>query len=176
MIRPRPNALLCTLALAALCAGCFGPRTPPAPKYTVGHAAAEPDLADLRVNVRMAPDLRAATTPLHFQANGTVTPIPGLAYYAPLELAIEAYLRALAQSNGQTPQRPFPVVVTCFGIDARSGSACVRVCLEQEAKGGLFRSAEASLPLTEPATPETLRSQLEACLRESFLSLVRSSR
>ncbi|MGN0891489.1 MAG: hypothetical protein ACI4W7_07570 [Candidatus Spyradenecus sp.] len=161
------------LALALLLsAGCLGPReTPSLPRYTVADPPATPAARNLRPAVRLAADLRSAPGPLHFHADGTVTPVQGLAYYAPLELAIEAALRdATAYDPGLAPRRP-AITVLAFGRDDRAATPRAVVRLATSAPDGSPREAAAARDLPPYPSPRDLRAALAAALLEAYTEL-----
>lgn len=162
-------------ALAALlCAGCFGPRSTPAvPKYTLADPPTAPVAQDLLPSVRLAVDLRAAPAPLHFHADGTVTPIEGLAYYAPLEVAIEAALRSATAYTPNQPPRRASITVLAFCLDERSGTPCASVRLATSAPNGAQREVAASRPLPSSPSPRVLRDALAQALLEAYTELAR---
>ncbi len=168
-------ALSLVALVALLCAGCFfGPRnTPAAPKYTLADSPTAPVAQDLLPSVRLAVDLRAAPAPLHFHADGTVTPIEGLTYYAPLEVAIEAALRSTTAYTPNQPPRRASITVLAFCLDERSGSPLASVRLATSAPNGAQREVSASRPLPASPSPRVLRDALAQALLEAYAELAR---
>lgn len=164
--------LLPLFALAALlCVGCLGPReTPELPRYTVADPPADPIARNLIPTVRLAADLRSAPGPLHFHADGTVTPVKGLAYYAPLELAIASALTSATGYDPAQPRRRADITVLAFGLDDRSGERLAVVRLATNAPDGLRESLSTKV-LPENPTPRDIRSALAAALLEAYATL-----
>ncbi|MGN0886640.1 MAG: hypothetical protein ACI4RT_06545 [Candidatus Spyradenecus sp.] len=160
--------------LLILCAGCLGPRETPAnPRYTVANPPANPIAQNLLPAVRLAADLRAAPGPLHFHADGTVTPVKGLTYYAPLELALEVALRDATALDPETAPRRLPITVLAFGLDERSGTPLAVVRLATPAPNGAPRELLATRPLPANASPRDLREALAAALLDAYAQLTR---
>lgn len=148
-------------------AGCFGAK-PTAARHTVADPepvgyvlAPEPAPA---IAVRMAPDLRAATAPTLYRADGTVSTVHGLTYYASLELAIARALRETKPSMlGLTSREELALTIQDYCVDERTpdGTPVARVTLT--ARTG--PSATATEPLPADATPAQTRAALARCLR-----------
>ncbi len=154
------------LPLFVLLAGCS---TTLPQKYTVADLPAEP-VAQLHVSaisVRMAKDLRAYDTPLYFKADGTVTPLRDLTYYAPLEVAIERALTDATMIFG-TGAAPLKVTVEDFCLDARGETLQAKVTL---ASGPHSASAIENLD-TLPSTPQ-LRNIFGDLLLEAYQNLAK---
>ena len=164
--RAFPRGLPAALLALAL-TGCFGGAAP-LPRYTVadpepaGYALApEPAPA---IAVRMAPDLRAAVSPTLYRADGTVSSVRGLTYYASLELAIARALRETRPADlGLTSREELALTIHDYCVDERTqdGTPVARVALT--ARSG--PSATATEPLPPAATPGQIRAALARCLR-----------
>ena len=154
---------LSALPLLILLAGCFS-TSAPQPKYTVADLPEQPmpELATLRV--RLAPDLRSLSTPIQFNEDGTVVPVRGITYYAPLELAIERLLREAAGPQTTELARGKMLTLTFFGVDARGGEAQAVVAFTLEGKPIVSRRI--ARPLPPDCTPAQLRKLLGDLLLE----------
>lgn len=152
---------------ALLLAGCFASGAPQR-NYTVMDPdvsrAGDPVNAQLTLRLRMAPDLRAAIAPTLYRADGSVSTVPGLRYYAPLELAIPRALRELPPEA--LPENTLDLTILDFCVDCRTpdGAPLARVTLQRGARPPV----SATEPLPEGATPAQTRAALARCLRAAL--------
>lgn len=160
-------ALLLPLLVAVL--GCFSSEAP-LRRYTVMDLdparAADPIAAPRPIRLRMAPDLRAAVAPTLYRADGSVSTVPGLRYYAPLELAIP---RAVAELPRETlPKDLRDVTILDFCVDCRTpdGAPLARVTL-RHGDGAPISVTE---PLPADATPGQTRAALARCLHAALVA------
>ncbi len=160
--------------LSILCAGCFFSAPPaPAPVYTLADPPATPIAQNILPAVRLAADLRAAPGPLHFHPDGTVTPVKGLTYYAPLELALEVALRDATALDPELAPRRLPITVLAFCRDDRSGTPLAVVRLATPAPNGAPRELLATRPLPVNPSPRELREALASALLDAYAQLTR---
>lgn len=155
---PRLASLSLLLPLL-LAAGCLGTAQAPR-RYTVADPAPDrrpwgPDLT-----VRTAPDLRAATAPLLFRADGSVATLRALTYYASLEVAID---RAIRESMTPPPNGETRLLVRDFCVDERGDAPVARVTIE-----GPRGAKTATEPLPPAAPPEQIRAALARCLQTAY--------
>ena len=153
------NRLFPTLLLPLLLVGCFSSSTPPQRHYTVldPPASQHPVTpADLDISVRMAPDLRAADAPTLYRADGSVSTLRALTYYAPLELAIPRALR---------PGQTLSLHIHDFCVDQRTPDDIPVARVTLSANGhALVTTAK---PLPANATPAQIRATLADCLLDA---------
>ena len=161
------NRLFPTLLLPLLLVGCFSSSTPPQRHYTVldPPASQHPVTpADLDISVRMAPDLRAADAPTLYRADGSVSTLRSLTYYAPLELAIPRALRERASlaDLGLQPSQALELHIHDFCIDHRTADGIPVARVTLSANGHTLITT--SQPLPANATPAQIRTILADCL------------
>ncbi|HIV09628.1 MAG TPA: hypothetical protein IAC79_05915 [Candidatus Spyradenecus faecavium] len=162
------NRLLPALLPAALLlAGCFGGAAPQRHYTVLDPAAGVVAPAALDLDVRMAPDLRAASAPTLYRADGSVSTYPGLTYYAPLELAIPRALRELGpEALGLKPGDRLDLDVLDFCVDRRTpdGVPVARVTLSADGRAPVT----VAKPLPAGATPLQTRALLASALLEAI--------
>ena len=165
------NRLLPTLLLPLLLAGCFSSGTPPLRHYTVldPPASQHPVTpANLDISVRMAPDLRAADAPTLYRADGSVSTLRVLTYYAPLELAIPRALRERASlaDFGLQPGQALVLHIHDFCVDYRTSDGIPVARITLSANGHTLITT--SQPLPANATPAQIRATLADCLLKAI--------
>ncbi len=165
------NRLLPTLLLPLLLVGCFSSGTPPQRRYTVlDPTAAQLPVtpANLDISVRMAPDLRAADAPTLYRADGSVSTLRVLTYYAPLELAIPRALRERASlaDFGLQPGQALVLHIHDFCVDYRTSDGIPVARITLSANGHTLITT--SQPLPANATPAQIRATLADCLLKAI--------
>ncbi len=145
----------------------FGCATTIPPKYTVLDPIDQPlrTLDASSLTLRMRQDLRAYSTPLCFNADGTVTPINDLTYYAPLEVALE-YALADVTTFAANPTPPLRITVKAYCVDNRTNTPIATVTLATKDKT-LTRTA----PLPVDYTIPQLRTTLAKLLLDAYTAL-----
>lgn len=164
------NRLLPTLLLPLLLVGCFSSGTPPQRRYTVLDPTAVQlpvTPADLDISVRMAPDLRAADAPTLYRADGSVSTLRALTYYAPLELAIPRALRELGPTPlSLQPGQALVLHIHDFCVDYRTSDGIPVARITLSANGHTLITT--SQPLPANATPAQIRATLADCLLKAI--------
>ena len=167
----RAFTLLLPALLTLPLTGCFmfGSATPV--RYAVGTPRTPQVEADVSgLSVRMADDLRAAKSPLLFKKDGTVTRVPGLTYYAPVEVVLG---RALREMIGLSEDRRAPtadLMVTDFCVDATGDAPVARVTLVYRNTG---KTVTETQPLRDPADPAEVRIALAKALTDAAVRVMR---
>ena len=165
------NRLFPTLLLPLLLVGCFSSSTPPQRHYTVLDPPASQHPVtptNLDISVRMAPDLRAADAPTLYRADGSVSTLRVLTYYAPLELAIPRALRERASlaDFGLQPGQALVLHIHDFCVDYRTSDGIPVARITLSANGHTLITT--SQPLPANATPAQIRATLADCLLKAI--------